>query len=93
MLLKHELYEMSLVFQGYNQKNAHIKATQKFPYSKMAMKYYQELEKTQTKKHKITPLNYSNMKKISRLIKESTQRLKKLLNKIKSKTNNKKKGR
>lgn len=52
MLIKHELYEMSLITQGYSYRNAHNMANEKgLNYEQMCKEYYKELEKKQTKNY------------------------------------------
>lgn len=42
-LLSHELMEIELVNQGLPQHDAHIKTSEKFPYSKECREYYRQL--------------------------------------------------
>ena len=56
MLIRHELYEMSLVTQGYPYRQAHDMSNKEgYNYQKMCEEYYNELYEKQNSKNK-TPL-------------------------------------
>ncbi len=57
LLLQHELYEMSLYFQGINQDEAHIKASEQYNYAKAADDFYADLKLKQRRAHKSTPIS------------------------------------
>ena len=57
LLLKHELYEMSLYLPGISQNEAHIIASEKFNYAQAASDFYADLKLKQKKLHKTTPLS------------------------------------
>lgn len=56
LLLQHELYEMSLYFQGVSQHEAHIIASKKYNYTRAASDYYANLKMKQNRVHKFTPI-------------------------------------
>ncbi len=43
LLIPHELYEMDLVLKGISQEDAHILASEKFPYPQNVTKYYEKI--------------------------------------------------
>ena len=43
-LLSHELTEIDYVNHGMSQKDAHIKASEEYPYAKECKKYYEQLD-------------------------------------------------
>lgn len=83
ILLQHELCEMSLFFQGMNQDEAHIIASEKYNYAKAADDYYAELKLKQKRIHKSTPISIdflisfkSKIKKmINKMIKKAEKHL------------------
>ena len=76
LLLNHELYEMSLYFQGYSQDIAHDIATQKYNYTDESTRFYQKLREKQKRKHKETPITLESLIKFKQIVKNAMKILK-----------------
>lgn len=77
LLLDHELYEMSLYFQGYSQEEAHELASRKFDYPTASENYYQILREKQKRKPAETPITITSLPRFRRAIKAAIDKIKK----------------